>query len=56
MEFTENTELFDIDINHGEGGTKQNRMKSVRVKRCRAFIYALYVEYAVEQIHRMYAG
>jgi hypothetical protein len=28
MEFTENTELFDIDINHGEGGTAKNRMKS----------------------------
>jgi hypothetical protein len=27
MEFTENTELFDIDINHGEGGTaKQNEI------------------------------
>jgi hypothetical protein len=28
MGFTENTELFDIDINHGEGGTAKNRMKS----------------------------
>jgi hypothetical protein len=27
-DFTENTELFDIDINHGEGGTAKNRMKS----------------------------
>jgi hypothetical protein len=24
-DFTENTELFDIDINHGEGGTAKKK-------------------------------
>jgi hypothetical protein len=47
-EFVENTELFDIDINHGEGGTAKNRMKSELRSQVQGHLHTqLYVEYAV---------
>jgi predicted phosphodiesterase len=47
-DFTENTELFDIDINHGEGGTAKNRMKSELRSQVQGHLHTqLYVEYAV---------
>jgi hypothetical protein len=40
MGFYRDTELFDIDINHGEGGTAKNRMKS-ELRKSEAFTYAI---------------
>jgi hypothetical protein len=46
-DFTENTELFDIDINHGEGGTAKNRMIRAKKSSTGHLHTQLYVEYAV---------
>ena len=47
-DFTENIELFDIDFNHGEGGTAKNRMKTQLRSQVQGHLHSeLYVEYAV---------
>ena len=47
-DFVENTELFDIDVNHGEGGTAKNRMKTELRSQVQGHLHTqLYVEYAV---------
>jgi hypothetical protein len=47
--------IFDIDINHGEGGTAKNRMKSELRSQVQGHLHTqLYVEYAVgAKFHRM---
>ena len=47
-DFVENIELFGIDINHGEGGTAKNRMKTELKSQVQGHLHSqLYVEYAV---------
>lgn len=47
-DFTENIVLFDIDINHGEGGTARNRMKTQLRSQVQGHLHSeLYVDYAV---------
>ena len=46
--FVENIELFGININHGEGGTAKNRMKTELQSQVQGHLHSqLYVEYAV---------
>ena len=46
--FVENIELFDINFNHGEGGTAKNRMKSELQSQVQGHLHSqFYVEYAV---------
>lgn len=47
-DFVENTELFGIDFNHGEGGTAKNRMKSELKSQVQGHLHTqLYAEFAV---------
>jgi len=47
-DFVENIELFDINFNHGEGGTAKNRMKTELQSQVQGHLHSqLYVEYAV---------
>lgn len=47
-DFVENTEIHGIDINHGEGGTAKNRMKSELKSQIQGHLHTqLYVEFAV---------
>lgn len=47
-DFMENIVLFDIDINHGEGGTARNRMKTQLRSQVQGHLHSeLYVDYAV---------
>jgi hypothetical protein len=45
-DFTENTELFDIDINHGEGTCKKQNEIRVKPSNKGHLHTQLYVEYA----------
>ena len=46
--FVENIELFGVNINHGEGGTAKNRMKTELQSQIQGHLHTqLYVEYAV---------
>ena len=47
-DFRENIVLFNIDFNHGEGGTAKNRMKTQLRSQAQGHLHSeLYVEYAV---------
>lgn len=47
-DFVENIELFDINFNHGEGGTARNRMKTELQSQVQGHLHTqLYVDYAV---------
>lgn len=47
-DFTENIDLFNIDFNHGEGGTAKNRMKTQLKSQVQGHLHSeMYVEYLV---------
>jgi len=47
-DFVENIELFDVNFNHGEGGTARNRMKTELQSQVQGHLHTqLYVDYAV---------
>ena len=47
-DFVENIELFDININHGEGGTARNRIKSELQSQIQGHLHTqLYVDFLV---------
>tara|TARA_R110000868_G_C10866313_1_gene761913 strand:- start:149 stop:1033 length:885 start_codon:yes stop_codon:yes gene_type:complete len=47
-DFVENIEIFDVNINHGEGGTASNRIKSELQSQIQGHLHSqLYVQYLV---------